>query len=85
MLIIQMKKNQTRSLTAHKSTQHIVWRLRELIVDYFAIEDLSAYDVNCELDEANESMWLSIQGEEAQLDFMISSRHPKAMKGGMAS
>ncbi|WP_373774927.1 hypothetical protein [Porphyromonas loveana] len=56
----------------HKSTQHIVAKLKEIIVDFLAIEDLSGYDVDL-INLYDEEMTLRISGNCARMDVRIVS------------
>lgn len=56
----------------HKSTQHIVAKLKEIIVDFLAIEDLSGYDVDL-INLYDEEMTVRISGNYARMDVRIIS------------
>lgn len=57
---------------AHKSTQAIVSKLREIIVDFLAIEDLSGYDLEL-VNLYDERTTLRVIGERARLDVSLVS------------
>lgn len=56
----------------HKSTQHIVAKLKEIIVDFLALEDLSGYDVDL-INLYDEEMTVRISGNYARMDVRIVS------------
>lgn len=57
---------------AHKSTQTIVSKLGEIIVDFLAIEDLSGYDLEL-VNLYDERTTLRVIGERARLDVSLVS------------
>ena len=60
----------------HKSTQRIVAKLKEIIVDFLAIEGLSGYDVDL-INLYDEEMTLRISGNYARMDVRIVSLMPE--------
>ena len=60
----------------HKSMQHIVAKLKEIIVDFLALEDLSGYDVDL-INLYDEEMTLRISGNCARMDVRIVSLMPE--------
>lgn len=56
--------------------QHIVAKLKEIIVDFLALEDLSGYDVDL-INLYDEEMTLRISGNCARMDVRIVSLMPE--------
>lgn len=59
----------------HRSTHEILAKLREVMTDFFAVDDLLSYDVDTIMFE--DEITLRISGDNARMDVRIVSLMPE--------